>query len=106
MGRIQAGRRDGGNDQTGGVEVTAEECLLCSLFAMVSSDRHVRNAQGRTAGLGMLPSKTSLAVGIVNICNLEYLRTTSQLSTYSALQKYSSHFNFLSFKKVKFDVMY
>lgn len=33
--------------------MTAEECLLCSLFAMVSSGRHVRNARARTTGLGM-----------------------------------------------------
>lgn len=47
--------------------MTAEECLLCSLFAMVSSDRHVRNARARTTGLGMLPSETSLADGIWNL---------------------------------------
>lgn len=47
--------------------MTAEECLLCSLFAMVSSDCHVRNARARTTGLGMLPSETSLADEIWNL---------------------------------------
>lgn len=47
--------------------MTAEECLLCSLFAMVSSDCHVRNAKARTTGLGMLPSETSLADEIWNL---------------------------------------
>lgn len=47
--------------------MTAEECLLCSLFAMVSSDCHVRNARAGTAGLGMLPSVTSLADEIWNL---------------------------------------
>ncbi len=47
--------------------MTAEECLLCSLFAMVSSDCHVRNAPARTTGLGMLPSETSLADEIWNL---------------------------------------
>lgn len=47
--------------------MTAEECLLCSPFAMVSSDCHVRNAQARTTGLGMLPSETSLADEIWNL---------------------------------------
>ena len=55
------------NDSRGGVEVTAEECLLGSLFAMVSSDCHVRNAWARTTGLGMLLSETSLAYGIWNL---------------------------------------
>lgn len=36
---------------------------VCSLFAMVSSDCHVRNAQARTTGLGLPPSETSLADG-------------------------------------------
>lgn len=64
MGR---GRPVGENDSRGGVKVTAEECLLCSLFAMVSSDCHVRNARARTTGLGMLPSVTSLADEIWNL---------------------------------------
>lgn len=34
---------------------------------MVSSDCHVRNAQARTTGLGMLPYETSLADGIWNL---------------------------------------
>lgn len=54
-------------DSRGGVEVTAEECLLCSLFAMVSSDCHVRNALASTTGLGMLLSETSLAYEIWNL---------------------------------------
>lgn len=47
--------------------MTAEECLLCSRFAMVSSDCHVRNAHARTTGLGMLPSETSLADEMWNL---------------------------------------
>lgn len=47
--------------------MTAEECLLCSLFAMVSSDCHVRNVRARTTGLGMLPSETSSAEKIWNL---------------------------------------
>lgn len=47
--------------------MTAEECLLGSLFAMVSSDCHARNARARTTGLGMLPSETSLADEIWNL---------------------------------------
>lgn len=47
--------------------MTAEECLLSSLFAMVSNDCHVRNARARTTRLGMLPSETSLADGIWNL---------------------------------------
>lgn len=47
--------------------MTAEECLLCSRFAMVSSDCHVRNARARATGLGMLPSETSLADEIWNL---------------------------------------
>ena len=45
--------------------MTAEECLLCSRFAMVSSDCHVRNARARATGL--LLSETSLADGIWNL---------------------------------------
>lgn len=41
--------------------MTAEECLLRSLFAVVSSDCHVRNVRAWTTGPGMLLSETNLA---------------------------------------------
>lgn len=57
--------------------MTAEECLLCSVFAMVSSDCHVRNAQARTTGLGMLPYETSLADKIWNLSTEPLIHTSS-----------------------------
>lgn len=47
--------------------MTAEECLLGALFAMVSNDCHVRNAQAWTSGLGMLSSETDLADEITDL---------------------------------------
>lgn len=53
--------------------MTAEECLLESLFAMVSNDCHVRNAWANTTGFGMLPFQTSLAIGISTCLDLRLL---------------------------------
>lgn len=59
--------------------MTAEECLLGSLFAMVSNDCHVRNARATTTGFGMLPSETSLAIRISTCLDFESVGLISTL---------------------------